>query len=213
MRVEQERFVWKMPGQPPRYRFGWARLRHEPMSFRWRLSRLREELTDRVSTGHFSTRLLSLTILIPRNKHADNGDNAALRWRGASDVARDRHELTNTERRLPYSGNQLACQRDGISALQQNSWSSTWLPPKQRWVSCRHIRISCLKGSLTTAAACSWCCIRRSAAVLIGPGAWPCANVSAANSISNYKQPPPKMQSFCPSVLPTVFRSKTYSTT
>src|SRR2546428_598170 len=89
--------------------------------------------------------------------------------------------------------------------------STTWPPRSGRSASCRRRGRSFWSASSTRAAACSSSCTPPSAGGSTSPGAWLSASVFAGISTSSCRPPPPRMPSFCRSVPPTAFRSRTCS--
>ncbi len=63
------------------------------------------------------------------------------------------------------------------------------------WAPCPRKSVSSSSGSSTRAAACRWCCMRRSADASTAPGGWPCASGSAAGLALSCRPPPTKRRS------------------
>jgi ATP-dependent Lhr-like helicase len=99
--------------------------------------------------------------------------------------------------------------RPSSAPARRNNWSSTWPAHSRSWARCRTATRSCWNDSSTTAAACSWSCIRASAAASTRPGAWRCASVSVARSTSSCKLPRTRTPSSSAWARRTALRSPT----
>jgi ATP-dependent Lhr-like helicase len=83
----------------------------------------------------------------------------------------------------------------GLGTTQHARSSTTWPAPARRCPPCPRSTPWSWNASSMNRAACNWCCTRLTAAASTAPGAWRCANGSAARSTSNCRPPPRKMRS------------------